>query len=200
MHYGRNFHIYQGIVIELTSFFILYLENSIKQDERMRRKKGDAINVVINHIDQHLPVDMEWFYSSSENKVQLQQFFIKWLSDTYNDKKPVYLRGSHHSNLTSCFKIAERNIQEVHCLRCDYEEADDRIMYHINYAVTAEGFENVVIASADTDIYICSIFHFNRCMYSQLQGLWILCGQGASSRAVANFIIQEIFSDKQIVR
>ena len=39
--------------------FDLYLQQSIKQCERDRRSKHDAINTIISRTDQPLPVDME---------------------------------------------------------------------------------------------------------------------------------------------
>ena len=32
-------------------------------------------------------------------------------------------------------------------LKCAHEEADDRIMYHVNHAVSVENFQHVVVAS-----------------------------------------------------
>ena len=60
----------------------LYLEKSIKQSERGRRKKSTASNVSIQCADQHLLVSMDSFWASSTNKEQLQQFVIIWLINT----------------------------------------------------------------------------------------------------------------------
>ena len=56
--------------------FDLYLQHSIKQFERDRRGKHDAINTTISQVDQPLPVDMDRFWSSAENKVRFQHFFL----------------------------------------------------------------------------------------------------------------------------
>ena len=66
--------------------FDLYLPKSIKEYERNRRGKFDAISTNITRLDQPLPVDMNRFWSSAENKVRLQQFFIKWITETYKDQ------------------------------------------------------------------------------------------------------------------
>ena len=42
-------------------------------------------------------------------------------------------------------------------LICEHEEADDRIMYHINHAVTVQNYEKVIVASTDTDIFMFAI-------------------------------------------
>ena len=61
----------------LDIIFDLYIEQSIKEHERERRSKMDGINAAINRRDQPLPVDMNRFWSSTTNKVRLQQFFYQ---------------------------------------------------------------------------------------------------------------------------
>ena len=71
------------IVFDLCRF------NSIKNYERERRPTVDISVIHINQFDQPLPIPMESLWSSAENKVELQQYFIKWFSETYTDNKPV---------------------------------------------------------------------------------------------------------------
>ena len=111
-------------------------------------------------MDQQLPVDMDRFWSSIENQVRLQQFFIKWLSETYKDQKPVYIGGSHLNNLSACLRLSGGGESYVRLLKCDHEEADDRIMFHISHAVVIDQFHKVIVASADTDVFICFMYHF----------------------------------------
>jgi len=164
--------------------FDLYLQQSIKQCERDRRSKHDAINTIISRTDQPLPVDMESFWSSTENKVRLQQFFIKWMIETYKDCKPVYLGGSHLTDLTACMKLVQGNEGYERLLKCDHEEADDRIMFHVNHAVTVDKFRRVIVASADTDVFICLVYHFIQWVHFGMKELWVLCGKGSSTRAI----------------
>ena len=106
-----------------------------------------------------LQQSIEWIshyqlkWPSTENKVRLQQFFIKWLSETYKDRKPVYLGGSHVDNLSACLRVSEGHVSYVRLLKCGNEEADDRIMFHINHAVIMDQFQKVIVASADTDVH-----------------------------------------------
>ena len=53
-----------------------YFEQSITQQERDRRSSDQAIEVKIANTCQKLPIAMENFWSSSNNKIQLQQMFI----------------------------------------------------------------------------------------------------------------------------
>ena len=80
----------------------LYLENSIKYGERVRRQKAAAIDVIIKKDNQLLPATMESFWASSLNKENLQMFFINWLVKSYKDDKPLHLNGSLPGDLTGC--------------------------------------------------------------------------------------------------
>ena len=53
--------------------------------------------MTINNVNQPLPISPEFerFWSTSENKIGLQQFFISWLTENYKYEKPVYLGGCH---------------------------------------------------------------------------------------------------------
>ena len=137
--------------------FDLYLPNSIKEHERNRRKTTQGILTNIPRFDQPLPVDMDTFWSLNDNKVNFQQFFIKWVKETYsNIESSVYLDGSHVDDVTSCVLISNGHITLERLLKCDHEEADDRILFHVNHGVKVEKFRSVIIASPDTDIFICS--------------------------------------------
>ena len=47
-------------------------------------------------------------------------------------------------------------------------------------SVTTENFESVIIASGDTDVFVCSIYHFNRWIYRGLKEMWIVSGKNGS--------------------
>ena len=42
-----------------------------------------------------------------------------------------------------------------------------------------------MIASPDTDVFVCLVHHFNRWIYSGLNEIRALCGQGHTKRYVA---------------
>ena len=47
----------------------------------------------------------------------------------------------------------------------------------MNHAVKVDKFLKVVIASSDTDVFVCALYHFSRWMYSGLDELWIISGK-----------------------
>ena len=112
-----------------------------------RTSKNMSVTSETNRMDQPLPIEMDRFWSSTENKMLLQQFFMKWSSETYKDRKPVYLGDSHVDILSACLRVSEGHEGYVHLLKCDHEEADDRIMFHINHAVIIDQFQKVLISS-----------------------------------------------------
>ena len=68
-----------------------YFEQSVKQHERGRTSSDQANEVKIANAYQKLPIEMENFWSSSNNKIQLQQMFLDWFISTSNYHIPVYL-------------------------------------------------------------------------------------------------------------
>ena len=57
-------------------------------------------------------------------------------------------------------------------------------MYHVNHAVAIDSFTRMIVASADTDVLVCLMYHFSRWKQFNLKELWVLGGQGATRRAV----------------
>ena len=146
--------------------FDVYLRYSIRQSERNRRSKLDPIEIRIATVKQPLPVDMDRFWASSQNKMRFQQSFIKWVRLNCISEVPTYLGGAGEENFTACIKVCSSiPSDDISSLRNTHEEADDRMMFHIHQAVSRENFERVIIASGDTDVFVCSIYHYSRWIY-----------------------------------
>ena len=87
-----------------------------------------------------MPVDIDKFWSLNENKINFQQFFIKSVKETYSNSEPVYLGGSYVDDMTSCVLLSNGHITLERLLKCDHDEADDRILFHVNHGVKVENF------------------------------------------------------------
>ena len=98
---------------------------------------------------------MDRFWASCENKVLFQQFFVKWITENYTDDKPLLIGGSDASDETICLRTKNGNVLEIRLLKCDHEDSDDRIMFHVNFAVPVENFRRIIVALADTDLFLC---------------------------------------------
>ena len=65
-------------------------------------------------------------------------------------------------------------------LECSHEEADDRIMLHVNHAVKIGNFCSTAIASPDTGVLVAAIHHYNKFIYFHLEELWSVSGKSES--------------------
>ena len=59
-----------------------------------------------------------------------------------------------------CRKLLAGNETKITELSSIQEEADDRIMFHINDGVVKHGVQSVLVVSPDTDVFINLLFHF----------------------------------------
>ena len=152
------------------------MNQSIKELERSRRAEAKIIETTIRNIEQNLPIEMEKFWGSPRNKMQLEQMFIEWVLKECKGSKPLYLGGANRDDITSCYKVMDGNISAQPLLKCCHEEADDRIIFHVNHAVKLENYSKIIIASSDTDVLINSIYHCSRWMQADIEELWVVCG------------------------
>ena len=144
--------------------------------------KFDPIETNITSIKQQLPVEMDRFWLSSEKKMKFQQSFIKWARYNYVSDVPIYLGGAGEENVTACIKVCSNNpSDDVDSLRNTHVESDDCMMFHVHQSVTSEKFERVIISSGDTDVFVYSIYHFNRWIYRGLKEMWIVSGKSGST-------------------
>ena len=120
---------------------------------------------------------MNKFWAMTENKVQLQQFFITWIINNYTGNEPVYLGGSHLNELTHCMKLFDKEKSWERLLQCEHEEADDRMMFHVDHGIKVDKSHKVIVASPDTDVFICLVYHFSRWIYFDLEDLWVVSGR-----------------------
>ena len=78
----------------------------------------------------------------------------------YRDEKPVYLGGCHLDGVDRCLKLSNGTQVDMPELMCSYDEADDRLMFHLNNAVKIENLSFAHVMSGDTDIFVCLMYHF----------------------------------------
>ena len=161
------------------------MEDSIKAFERNSKNSGiKQIEIKIIQDITPIPVDMSSFWGCSSNKTKFQQFFIKWIPLHSLFKVPVYLGWTHEGNIWIKFEPCQDSTS-VESLYCEHEEADNRFLYHTNHAIKEYDHDRVIVASPDTDVFICLVHHFNRWIYSGWSEIWMIYGQGHTKRYVA---------------
>ena len=78
---------------------------------------------------------------------------------------------------------------------CRHEEADDRIIYHVNHAVEKRKTK-IVVATEDTDVVINLLFHYSASWRDQgLQELWLNKGSGVKRSAYPLHILSSKIGD-----
>ena len=117
---------------------------------------------------------MEKFWASSNNKIQLEQLFIEWIIKSYKGSRPLFLGGDNKDDITSCVIIVNGEVSFQPVLKCDHKEADDRVLFHGNYALKFNNCKKLIITKPDTDMLISVIHHFSCWMFSDLKELWVL--------------------------
>ncbi len=156
--------------------FDTYREDSIKNGERERRAMSKEL-VVLDTIspNQNVPVVLENFWSSSISKTSFQVFYVEWLTTNYQDSKPLYLGISPQAWMVSagCASLFSR-------LNCTHEEADDRMMFHVQDIVShRSGPTSITLSSGDTDVFVCLLYHFTVTWRDLgLQELWLVRNSG----------------------
>ena len=96
---------------------------------------------------------------------------------------PVYLGGANMEDITSCIQVWFEETIRVPSFKNDHEKVDDCIFYHLNHSIKDDGFQKVVIASADTDVFISAMYHYNRWAYQGLKEMRFVSRKSGSLTA-----------------
>ena len=159
--------------------FDVYQKSSIKQMERAQRSSSEQITITIRSDNQKVPVDLDMFWSSMLNKVRLQEYVFKWMLQNVVSEKEIIFGGV---NGGECRKLLAGIESEITELSSNQEEADDRIMFHINDVVVKHGVQSVLVDSPDTDVFVNLIFHFHKTW--QLQKLFVKLGKRKNKKTI----------------
>ena len=169
--------------------FDVYTKNSTKMHERQRRSKILGVRTKIAQYQQRLPIDMDGFWSCEDNKVNFKNQFINWIKHKYTNNSSLYLGGSHSEDQYKCVLLKGPTETSIRLLYCLHEEADDRIMYHVTHSVKVDKVSKVVVASADTDVFIVLVHNYGKWLKMDLKELWCICGTGSTKKAVPIHIL-----------
>ena len=82
---------YSAYLLKQTLFFDIYEKSSIKQGECAKRSSSHQITITIRSDNQKLPVDLGMFWSSSLNKVRLEEYVYKWMVQNIKSDKEIFL-------------------------------------------------------------------------------------------------------------
>jgi hypothetical protein len=131
--------------------FDVYKSVTIKGTERQRRSVGST-TTYSNLQSGHDIRQWSKFLSVSENKSQ----FIRFLNDEWStEQSRQYLKQKtlYVTSGENCQRLTATGRDSVACLTSNQEEADTRILLHIQHAVST-GLNNIIIVCEDTDVAI----------------------------------------------
>ena len=174
-------------VEEIDFVYDSYLEDSIKECERIRRRSScETLEFVNLSIDSPLPVQMNRFWASGHNKQAIQEIsriFFKNLSR----KSPcrIVLSGyvDDSEGVKPCVELCEGNEQACPDLDSEIEEADSRIIPHVEKAAR-RGVQRVVVHSNDTDVVVYLLYYIHHYINLGIEELWIKYGTGDKTRYI----------------
>ena len=134
-----------------------YLEDSIKECERIRcRRSCEPLEFVNMKITTPIPVQMDCFWACGSNKEAIQVISRdSFKSFSRNSCCRIVLSGyvTDSEGIKPCIELYQGDIQIYSDLDSTIEEADSRIIPHVQKAVM-RGVKRVIVHSNDTDVLV----------------------------------------------
>ena len=165
--------------------FDTYIENSVKDSERGRRSRSRAIDMGYLACATPLPVDMDSFWSSSNNKTKLQQLLREQLVDLPSGRcsAELVVSGVGGESPQHCQSVHNGTVTHLSDLDIDIEESDERLVPHAMHAVKT-GSVRIVLLSSDTDVFVLGLFFWKMLQSHGLAELWMRAGVGDTTRYI----------------
>jgi hypothetical protein len=148
-----------------------YIKDSLKESTRQKRGKGARRKVSGSA---KIPGNWISFLADQMNKKELFTFLTcKIKSFSWPSTKTVYVTSGEE--VASCGPSVPMD-------DCNHEEADTRIMVHIQHAVD-QGAKTFLVRTVDTDVVvILAGLYFQLVTNQQLCDLWVAFGMGKKFR------------------
>ena len=143
--YGQHFS-------RIDIVFDRYLELSIKDGTRVRRKRKMPIRRVIENKFVPLPHDWDSFLSDPKNKADLANFLSRELITLAPNEKCVVTGGGLLQVDDVLCNMPHIDLEDI---RSTHEEADTRMILHCSHTDSS----HIVVWSRDTDVLLLLIAH-----------------------------------------
>ena len=176
--------------------FDSYIACSVKDSERERRTQEKPIEISVITEGTPLPIEMNTFWPSSDNKRKLQRFLRDWLVEHAVHKFPgtkIVVSGTCdedgqrlHCQVVDAKTSAQTPYPE---LDSNIEEADVRIIPHAINAADDDMCRRVVVLSNDTDVVVLCLHFFVTLKQHGVKQLWLRGGVGSTTRYIPLHIL-----------
>ena len=158
----------------------MYVENSIKSQERQRR--GSSAKIILEGINTRKPSDFKVFLQNDENKKQLCKLMLRiWgcpeAARRLQGRKVILVVEGVSFQLSSSDGQSVQQ-EEIPHLRSNQEETDTRVVLYLLYA-KEHGYKQSVVHSPDSDIFFI-LLHFAQKLRPLI--IYFDTGSGASRR------------------
>ena len=158
-----------------------YISPSIKESERNRRGAAE-VTFTITGPEQKRPRDWQQALKSSSFKTGFFHFLsIEWRKRSY-----AHIIEGHHVYIgleETCFMFFVESGEvirtEVPALNCQHEEADTRMMFHLQNIVQSLPHAKVSVRSNDTDVLILLVYHVHHMPNNPL--VWMEAGLSSTN-------------------
>ena len=164
--------------------FDAYRDISIKSAQRELRGESDAITFKNVAAGQKVK-QFKNFLRNGDNKTSLIRFVVKhWQKPPSRERledKELHVTCTCGNR---CDKITAERVVEEEELRSEQEEADTRLLLHVQHAGNEQRYRSIIVSSEDIDVKIlCLSFSFSidvpiyqRCV-SQLKARYVDIGK-----------------------
>ena len=138
----------------------MYVEDSIKSQERLRR--GCSEKILLEGINTRKPADFKGFLQNDENKKQLCKLMLDvWTCPEAAQRlvgRMIILIVEGVAYQLTSVDGQSVNKEEVHELRSNQEETDTRVILYLFYA-KEHHYKHVTIRSPDSDIFFITLYY-----------------------------------------
>ena len=158
-----------------------YIEMSLKEGERMRQKDlTTGIDLIGMNRDTPIPQQLDKFWSSEENKRNLQMLV----------RDMVCNQASGNANIIVSSVVSDDEVlpakaaggEEIPDLLNWIEEADARLVVHVEWAVRVKQCKRVVVVSNDTDTFALLLYYTPHLQALGMKEIWQQYGTGEKRR------------------
>jgi hypothetical protein len=164
--------------------FDSYIEGSLKGSERNRRTGQGAIRMASIRENTPLPHQMKKFWKCETNKVMFQTFAQEKLKEIAPlNNVHIVFSGKIYNGIKTSGEWIHRDgtLEDIPELASDLEEADMRIIPHIQWHLNTFSFSETVVESNDTDVVVLLLYYMKDFKVSGLKKLWIHFGKGKTA-------------------
>ena len=157
-----------------------YQDPSIKDIERSRRGAVETA-VAITGPGQKTPRDWQKYLKSSLFKLALFRFLaLEWRNEKYAEVLTTCQLIVALDETCYRYTVANHKmlVEEVEELKCQHEEADARMIFHLYHIATGYG-QRIAVRSNDTDVLLLLLHHYLKLEHRPQ--VWMDAGLGSNN-------------------